>query len=288
MGRRAAAVSHGAVTVINAIASGIGSAIGIDLWTRAEVEILPEKKILASIPGHETADTTLIKNCVRKVFEKHKITDLGAKVTTQSNIPICKGLKSSSAAANAVTLATIKALDLKASDIEIVKIGVEAALDSKVTITGAFDDASASYFGGLVLTDNVNRRLLLRRHFDEKMKAVILIPRMRRPTRTTETLTRTRLLNKLITPLTELVKSGSPELAMSLNGFLYGACYNSPIKLIFKALEAGAAGASVSGTGPAIAALIDEGKVDELRKSWSGVEGEIRVADINNRKASVV
>ena len=84
----------------------------------------------------------------------------GAKVKTTSNIPTARGLKSSSVAANATALATVTALGKKLDDLEIIKIGVQAAFDAKCTITGAFDDACASYFGGAVITDNLNRQIL--------------------------------------------------------------------------------------------------------------------------------
>ena len=71
-----------------------------------------------------------------------------------------KGLKSSSAAANAVALASTAALGKHLDDLELVKLGVDAAFDAKVTVTGAFDDACASYFGGIVVTDNLNRKII--------------------------------------------------------------------------------------------------------------------------------
>ncbi len=62
---------------------------------------------------------------------------------------MARGLKSSSAAANAIALATTAALERSLDDVTVVKLGVDGALDAKVTITGAFDDACASYFGGI-------------------------------------------------------------------------------------------------------------------------------------------
>ena len=32
---KAEAVSHGAATIVNAIATGMGAAVGVDLWTKA-------------------------------------------------------------------------------------------------------------------------------------------------------------------------------------------------------------------------------------------------------------
>ena len=39
----AEAISHGAATIINAIATGKGAAVGVDLWTKASVTLTDEK-----------------------------------------------------------------------------------------------------------------------------------------------------------------------------------------------------------------------------------------------------
>ncbi len=42
---KAAAVAHGAATIVNAIALGRGAAFGVDLWTKAEVKLTGEAGI---------------------------------------------------------------------------------------------------------------------------------------------------------------------------------------------------------------------------------------------------
>jgi len=59
-------------------------------------------------------------------------------------------------------LALVEALDVELEPLDIVKLGVLAARRAGVTVTGAFDDACASFFGGLVFTDNENDVLLKR------------------------------------------------------------------------------------------------------------------------------
>src|SRR5512135_2086235 len=161
---RAEAVAHGAATIVNAIATGKGAALGVDLWTKAQVELTSEAgAIKGEIASDPTETTLLIEKAVNRVFEKFKVEKrFGATVKTNSNIPIARGLKSSSAAANAVVLATVTAMGETLADMEIVNLAVDAAFDAKVTVTGAFDDATASYFGGIVVTDNTNRKLLKR------------------------------------------------------------------------------------------------------------------------------
>jgi shikimate kinase len=282
--RKAKAISYGAITVINAIASGIGSAIGIDLWTKAEVEINSNNKIIAEISGQANEDTSLIKECVKKFFQKFKINDYGAKIKTSTSIPIARGLKSSSAASNAVTLALAKALNMDIPDIEIIKIGVEASIDSGVSITGAFDDATASYFGGIVLTNNLKKELILRKNVNEDLRAVLFIPEEKTLTKSVN-VNKIKLVKNLIEPLVNLVKNNRPYLAMMLNGFIYGTIFNVNPELLYKSLQHGALGASVSGTGPSFASIIDQNKVDKLVKDWSNYNGEIKIVKLNNRKA---
>ena len=111
MKKRGEALAYGAVTIVNALATGKGAAFGIDLWTQATVELTDNGVIETSILNEEGESTLLIEKCVRAVLNHFGFATLGAKVRTQSNIPIAKGLKSSSVAGNAVVLATLAALD---------------------------------------------------------------------------------------------------------------------------------------------------------------------------------
>ncbi|OYT49613.1 shikimate kinase, partial [Candidatus Bathyarchaeota archaeon ex4484_231] len=160
------AVAHGAVTIINAISCGFGAALGVELKTEAFVKLTSEPgHVEGRILSHPEESTILIEKTVNRVLKHFRLEDeYGAYVETKSDIPIARGLKSSSAAANAVTVAVIAALGEKVDDLTVVNLGVDAALDAGVTITGAFDDACASYFGDIVITDNYNRKILKQVH----------------------------------------------------------------------------------------------------------------------------
>jgi len=109
---KAVAIAHGAATVVNAIALGKGAAFGVDLWTKAEVKVTSEPGVItAEIVSDPNESTLLIEKTVLRVLQRFSLEkSFGAKVKTQSTIPIAKGLKSSSAAANATALATTAAL----------------------------------------------------------------------------------------------------------------------------------------------------------------------------------
>jgi shikimate kinase len=138
---KAEALSHGAATIVNAIALGKGAAFGVGLWTKAEVRLTDEPAIIkGEITSDPNESTVLIERTVARVFQYFGVEKrFGAKVKTWSNIPIARGLKSSSVAANAVALATVAALGEMLDDLAIVKLGVEAAFDAKVTVTGDSD-----------------------------------------------------------------------------------------------------------------------------------------------------
>jgi shikimate kinase len=158
--------ASGAGTIINAIATYKGSAFGIDLWTYAEVELGDDFRGIGSELEEEAeCDTRLIERCVELVLRKFDL-PLRGYVKTKSEVPMGSGLKSSSAAANAAVVATLDALGEEAKAeigaLDAIQIGVKAALDVGVSITGAFDDACASLLGGIVITDNKKMELINR------------------------------------------------------------------------------------------------------------------------------
>jgi len=74
---------------------------------------------------------------------------------------------------------------------------------------------------------------------------------------------------------------------MILNGLTTSTILSSEPKIIPKLLENGALGASVSGNGPSIAAIVKNNAVSKIKNVFSSLDGEITVAEINNKKAEV-
>ena len=145
----------GSATVINAIATGKGAAFALDLRVRGEVELTNEPGEVIGRVGTTSESPKLIEICARKVLENLKLEKkYGARIKTTSDVPIAVGLSSSSAAANAVILATFAALGEIPSPKTIINLGIDAAFEAGTTITGAFDDAAASFHGCGVITDN--------------------------------------------------------------------------------------------------------------------------------------
>ncbi len=177
----------GSATVINAIATGMGGAFAVDLRVESVVELKTGSNEIIGKVGETEEESKLIEECVSKSLEKLGVRKkYGAEVKTNTEVPIAVGLSSSSAAANATVLATHAALDEEPEPLEAVGIGIEAAFEAETTITGAFDDASASYLGGGTLTNNENREILKRFKIDPRPEVLIYIPSERSYTQDTD------------------------------------------------------------------------------------------------------
>lgn len=271
--------ANGAATILNAVANWKGSAFGIELKTTAEVELNRSGCIRGDVPG---MDTRLIERCAQLVLERFGC-KYGATVRTQSEIPVAGGLKSSSTAANAVVLATLDALDEDLNRIEAAKIGVQAAREAGVTITGALDDALASMLGGVVVTDNREMALLL--HEELCGDVMLLVPDRKLFSRDTN-VERSRLIAPLADVVFELAMRGDWGRAMTLNGFAYCGALGLPAEPLLLALQAGVQGVSLSGTGPAYAALLGRASADDLEDAWKILGGRIIRTKANNKGAS--
>src|SRR3989454_7856623 len=171
---KAQATCSGAGTIVNAIATGQGAAFGLALRATATVEPRPEEfGVNVHVPPG--VDPALAMAASRRVLGRRG-TKAGLEVFVDSEIPISRGLKSSSAVANAVILAGATALGLTIDPMDVAKMSVDAAFDAGVTITGAFDDACASLLSGICVTDNRDRRLLALDRFPDDLVAVVQIP----------------------------------------------------------------------------------------------------------------
>ena len=82
---------HGAVSIVNAIASGKGSALGISLKVIAEVEM--KKGFETKIISQNTNDYSLVVSIINEIINRYSLPFSGAEITIHSEIPVGKGLK---------------------------------------------------------------------------------------------------------------------------------------------------------------------------------------------------
>jgi len=286
---RAEAISHGAATIINAIATGKGASIGVDLWTKATVTLTDEPgTVKVKILSDSSENPVLAQKTAEHVLKYFGLEkEFGAKVETQSNIPVARGLKSSSAAANAIALATTAALERSLDDVAVVKLGVDGAVDAKVTITGAFDDACASYFGGIVITDNMERRIVKRFELAEAPAVLFYVPAKKTYTADSN-VKRMKTMASVVKIAYKEALNGNYWAALTLNGLIFSSALGYDSSPAVDALTAGAYASGLSGTGPAVTAIVPEDKVDPVKEVWQKREGEILEAQINQEKAKVV
>ena len=286
---KAVAVAHGAATIVNAIALGKGAAFGVDLWTRAEVQLTDEPSVIrAEIVSDPKESTLLIEKTASRVLKRLSSEKrFGVKIKTLSNIPIARGLKSSSVAANATALATTAALGKTLDDFEIIKLGVEAAFDAKVTVTGAFDDACASYFGGIAITDNSKQELIKQLPLPKDLTVLFHVPPQKSYTINCN-VDRLRTLKPLVEIAFEKALEGKVWEALTLNGLIYSSASKLNTTIAIDALAAGAVAAGLCGKGPAVTAVVPIDRVDLVEAALQRYEGEVLRVQLNCEKAKVL
>ncbi len=279
--RKAGAVVHGAISIVNAIATGKGSALGVSLKVTAEVE-LQKGHGLRFITGRN--GDKLIKNIIQKTIPKQIIESNMIIIKVDSEIPIGYGLKSSSAVSNAVALACSHIeMEEDTNDYEILEVAASSSLEAKVSLTGAYDDATACYFGGFTVTDNYSRLLIRKERAPDNLYAIILLP----SNTSRGDVRKLRNLSDIFIDAFRFAESGQYWKAMKLNGVLASAALSSSYIPVMAAMEHGALSASISGNGPSIAAVGYEDAVEPIVDALSKFEGKIIVSKVNNEKANV-
>ncbi len=299
--------SPASATVINAISMGKGSAFGIGLYITADVNVLDEKtdddiKVISESLDKPDMDTSLMDLCVKMVYKKlsgydnFNLKNIVVSVKTKSDIPPGSGLSSSSAASNSVVYATLLALleeagltreDIDFSDEDIVNMAIDASLEVGVTATGAYDDASASFYGGWKITDNYDRKILKDFTVDYQ-KVLIYIPNKSLYTAQSDV-----KAMKTLAPLVEIAFENALkkniEKALTLNGFLYCAALDINPKIAIDALKLGAKAAGLSGTGSAFTILLDDDSdIDMIKSSLSDYQGRLIETSPDNEGSVVL
>ena len=273
-------IVHGAISIVNAIATGFGSAMGISL--KVKVEISSKKG--SGIIFQKGAGSIMIKKIIYDVLTSKYLNNNQLLININSEIPSGMGLKSSSAVSNAVALACKSLLNREINDDIVLNSAIDASLFAKTTITGAYDDSTACYYGGFVTTDNYKRKLLKREDSPNDICAVIYLPNSNKR----GDITRLKLLSEIYLEAFQLAYSGQYWKAMTLNGVLTSSLISNSYNITRLCLENDALAASISGNGPAIAAVVHESKVQKVKSILSDLNGRIIVSQTNNQKATSV
>ena len=279
---KAKAIVHGAISLVNAIATKKGATLGISLVVEAIIETTPGKGITIE-SKNKTLSSRLVNKTIEKILSKKDLEKNKITVKLDSDIPTGYGLKSSSAISSAVALACAKIFKPKLTDQQILLAGVEASIESKVSITGAYDDACSCYFGGFNVTDNESKKIIQSKKSPPNLIAVIFVPKNRKR----GNVKNLKTLSSVFENAWKLAKNQNYWEAMIINGLATSTILNSDPAIITNLLEKGALAASVSGNGPAIAAIVKKGNEQPIKKIFSSLEGKIIVSKVNNKKAEV-
>ena len=279
---RVKATVHGAISIVSAIASGKGAALGIIPKVEVIMESMPGSGISIK-SGSQSLSSRLITRTIEKIVSKKQLSETKLNLLLNSEIPTGYGLKSSSAISSVVALAAAKLFKQKIDDSKILLAGVNASIETKVSLTGAYDDACACYYGGFMVTDNYKRKIISSKKAPTNLKVVIFIPKSRKR----GNIKKLKTLNTVFERAWNFAKNEDYWNAMILNGFATSSILNSDPKLITQLVEKGAIGASISGNGPSIAAVTKQSNISRIKKVFSSLEGRVIVMQINNKRAEV-
>ena len=238
--------TYGGISILNAIPALVGAAMAISLEAKAHVE-----------PGSCEMDE-FAKFIINYASRALSISgDYCAKV--ESNIPSSSGLKSNSAVASAIIYALAHEAGIGLKPIEAAALAAEATKAHGSSITGAFDDASASVLGGITVTDNSVNRLIMHANAPEEVTIVITGHRGVKALNNIDSL---RGLAPLFNDLIPIVLRGDYFRAATINGLLVAEAlgYYRELFIIGKALSMGALASGVSGNGPSVYAIFKDGE----------------------------
>ena len=274
----------GSATIINAIATGFGSAFGIGLDIKCQAKAIDSGIKCFNDVG---AGTELMELCVNKVFERYDIdkNDFGLEIKTKSTLPMASGLSSSSASSNAIVAVSSKMVSDEFNlnpldDLEIINLAIDASIEAGVTITGSFDDATASYFGGVVVTDNKNREFLIKEKMDD-YKILVYMPNYHAKSGDSD-VNRMKVLAPLVETAFEFAKNKDYFKALNLNGLIYASTLGFDSSIAIDAIQAGAIASGLSGTGSSFVAVCEDASTDSIKDAWSHLEGRVIETNVDN------
>lgn len=249
--------AFGAVSILNATATGIGCSLAIQASTQATWRWTDAAGFTALLnPVTDDALCRAVWTRLRSRWGR-----AGAAIEVHAPFPASRGLKASSSVAAALVQAASRAAGEALSVDQAMDEAIAASLEAKVTLTGAFDDQVAVVRGGCHITDNRARQVLAA--LEPPARHVALwVP--------TASIPKARLRGIDATPVRReaeaaaaLARRGDVGQAMTTNGAAFHRLYRAaglPVddRPTHVALHQGALGAGLSGTGPAVAALFDK------------------------------
>tara|TARA_B110000014_G_scaffold161229_1_gene113603 strand:+ start:1983 stop:2837 length:855 start_codon:yes stop_codon:yes gene_type:complete len=245
---------HGGVSLLHALGAGYGCSIGVNLSTK--VRLRDDK------PGKEVEDPNGVLDAVVAVWVEAGLEKPADELFWQarSTVPMGVGLKSSAAIAVAAIRSLMDATKIELSNADIVDLASRAQLDAGVSLTGSVDDSWAAVEPGWkIVNPNLPAAegVLLEGVFVEPEDwKILIIPRGER-----ELLPNPDRFSQMAPQFEKAIaamEQGSILVALTENGRASANALGDAQgrRLANDLLVWGARAAGISGSGPAIAAVI--------------------------------
>ncbi|TKX84248.1 shikimate kinase, partial [Halorubrum sp. SS5] len=159
--------------------------------------------------------------------------------------------------------------------------------EAGVTVTGAFDDATASMLGGVTVTDNGADELRRREAID--WDALVWTPPERAYSADAD-VARCEAVAPMADLVADLALDGRYGEAMTVNGLAFSAALGFDADPAVEAMPHATA-VSLSGTGPSVVAVADpadpETDLDAVADAWAERPGTLRRTTTRNDGAAV-
>jgi shikimate kinase len=274
-----------AITIVNALPTGIGSAIGIDLRVRAEVDLHPAGSHGKwDVRMADAARTPVVIAALTEALRRFAPGSSGTgELVLSSDIPPARGLKSSSAVSSAVVLAVARATDFEVGALDVARISAAVSRGAGVSATGALDDALAGLSTGLVVTDNRKEELLTTYPIPSNLGVALYIsPTIHRsspawaPAFLAESERGREAVNRAIAGDWVAAMRANTELVEQVIGYDY-----TEVRTALG--RCGAVASGVSGMGPALAAIGPHDRLADIVEVLPGSSEHRRTVSFTSR-----
>lgn len=246
--------SYAAGTILNALATGIGGAFGINMKTTVKLKPDDSDKIKIIVNGKERK-SVVAERILRQA-------DTGGTVEVHTDIPEGSGLGSSSAFVNSLLVAVNKFKGDVLDAYRILKTNARLSVETGISYTGAFDDASASLLGGFVVSDNLKMKLY---RWDKlESNALVLIPAFSRGDIDWKTI---RENSARLKAAVKATLNGDYFTAMKKNTEYYCEMIGYPLEIAKAGWDMGIC-CGLSGNGPSYVAFGSKSEIKSLAAIW--------------------
>lgn len=249
------------ISVVSSYATGVGSVMAVD--RRVSVKLLVSTGVTSEIR------TGRLLAVARETLGMNPRKSLLA--CTSSSVPSGTGLKTSSAVITALSSVLLRSEGRSHSAGHVVEASNAVSRQSGLTQAGSVDDNYAAALGGVVVSQTEGAKLLARWDAPTGLEVIIAVPRFRG--HAAHHSDRTALLRphreKVEKLLNNLLRSGDVFSVMSEAAFTHCEALGYSPAPLRAALRAGALGVTLSGKGPALAAVIHRASVrDQVLRAW--------------------